>query len=870
MDQDTEATIDPFVQARITSLASALGGWDVILSKDAEDVEQVGEYILGDDALGCLKDLKKWLKLHDENMQRYDVACSIAKVNLVEGDLLPILAIPVTEEERGRWRIALACIELIAPLTWPLELHVDNSQRRDYCQATYLKTMQKSYARAILYSQQPILRNMIQIAFPSMAIPRRDRSSRDEAIIRIILYTLRNLVRLEYKNNRTDVITSFHKNGVFELLEIIAASIDEFESHDIVLLEILFYTLKDIEVSILDEQSTQPISELGQLLDIEKNNAKTRAKQMAPRHNRFGTNISIVTSENKRYTISGQAALAINDDILTDRLDATKKWRRPKTGFRQLLKDTIGRNVFLKPEARNYIRQFLSSYIASAFNIHFLHMCRAFEREDQRCLHLHKAMFLYVLGKILQIFEVTQSMDDIGLVGIAFEPRILILLSKFMREAYDLKQWFEVQQDLDCLKSILLIIRKMSDSDMTEVQEISYSVQANLFYEGSTLELVIQSVRYYRNQGIDYLNTITDVAYILLKSLERYAKSNDHIFIRSRRRMKDNPEHSDDNSDTESTEQLGERFQERAFEFTKFERQFINENCIITYFKFLQNYRELSPDQIKRVIAFFHRVFVKNHQRAIMYRMDICLLFCYMAHDKINFPSSNPVYNETMTFIRYYVSKLVQSLHDSPSLHVEILFSKIPGNDQLYFLDHGYEQIKDHVKPDGTVLNSEAVETESSLEEDIAAQLQKENDKKLLKGSKRIKSKSSKSLTEEELEERRKQKEIAEFEKARLIKSSALVHDSDDETDEEADAEFFAKEALLREQNRTRALLPIKSANVDITASSNNNLIMSEVMEQEKGLDKENFVEQPYSPVKSADTLKRITKRKIISDDESD
>lgn len=36
-----------------------------------------GGYSLGDDALACLKDLKKWLKLYDQKMNRFDVCSTL-------------------------------------------------------------------------------------------------------------------------------------------------------------------------------------------------------------------------------------------------------------------------------------------------------------------------------------------------------------------------------------------------------------------------------------------------------------------------------------------------------------------------------------------------------------------------------------------------------------------------------------------------------------------------------------------------------------------------------------------------------------------------------------------------------------------------
>ena len=66
---------------------------------------------MGDDALACLKDIKRWLKLYDDKLNRLDVARCLAEANLVNGDLLAILAAWREEaaEDKLRSKIALAC-----------------------------------------------------------------------------------------------------------------------------------------------------------------------------------------------------------------------------------------------------------------------------------------------------------------------------------------------------------------------------------------------------------------------------------------------------------------------------------------------------------------------------------------------------------------------------------------------------------------------------------------------------------------------------------------------------------------------------------------------------------------------------------------
>jgi replication fork protection complex subunit Tof1/Swi1 len=58
-----------------------------------------------------LRDLKRWLRLYDEKLNRLDVARVLAERNLVKGDLLEILAAWPEDatEDRVKSKIALAC-----------------------------------------------------------------------------------------------------------------------------------------------------------------------------------------------------------------------------------------------------------------------------------------------------------------------------------------------------------------------------------------------------------------------------------------------------------------------------------------------------------------------------------------------------------------------------------------------------------------------------------------------------------------------------------------------------------------------------------------------------------------------------------------
>jgi replication fork protection complex subunit Tof1/Swi1 len=155
--------------------------------------------VLGDDALACLRDLKKWLKFYDEKANRLDVARCLAESNLVGGDLLQILAAwpENATDDRLKSKIALACLELLVPLTWPLEKNPQNMTVNHHRHIPYLQMAHLGYKRSIInYDGARILHTAVRCALPSMAEAMGDRSTRDEGIIKLVLYFLRNIAMI--------------------------------------------------------------------------------------------------------------------------------------------------------------------------------------------------------------------------------------------------------------------------------------------------------------------------------------------------------------------------------------------------------------------------------------------------------------------------------------------------------------------------------------------------------------------------------------------------------------------------------------------------------------------------------------------------
>ena len=237
-------------------------------------------------------------------------------------------------------------MELLVPLTWPFEIDDTRMTVNHHTHMPYLQLAQVSYKRAILhYDVTKILRTAIRVALPSMAEERSERTSRDEGIIRLVLYFLRNIALIaqpqglpqeddEAEITRSVTIEAFHYQDVFNFLLTLSSGMgDEFALQDVMILETLFHLLKGIDAGKLfmeqDRLETKQMEEFRDILRKEKDMLAGYAKHAPTRHNRFGTMIWVKRDDEKVSTVSGQNVIGRADATLV-RLDKQKKWNKPK------------------------------------------------------------------------------------------------------------------------------------------------------------------------------------------------------------------------------------------------------------------------------------------------------------------------------------------------------------------------------------------------------------------------------------------------------------------------------------------------------------------------------------------------------------
>ena len=696
--------------------------------------------MLGDDALACLKDLKKWLKLHDEKANRLDVARCLAEANLVKGDILPILAAwPETAtEDKFKSKVALSCLELLVPLTWPIEKNDMQMTVNHHRHLPYLRLAQTSYKRAILeHETGTVLRTCVRIALPSIALPLSERSSRDEGIIKLLLYFCRNVAMISLPDNmlgkseqsevsRSATIEAFQSQEVLALILTMASNMgDDFNTQDTVILEVLFHLLKgiDVEKLFMDKKQLGDArgDELKSLLAKEADMHRGYAKDAPSRHNRFGTMIWVQRDgEGRHSTVSGQKSLKDGQQTL-DMMDKSKRWNKPKQqvkGADQAF-ERFDMPVPLSESAKLHLRSFVEEFLDSSFNPLFDQLRKAIERESDRVLEVHRQQYFYLISWFLEAervrrrrkaeiaknrrdkkLEETFEADSFALIASVLIQENFVLLNSFMQDRLDMKAWREVQAGMRCFTQILLIVQDMAESPVEEDQEIAENIQNRIFYEETTHDRIIAILRGYKDQGFGYLDTCTELSHVFLRMLERYSREHVDLQIRSRRRarktkkvqgkQRGDDSDQDDGSEMEDVREAERTIRERKFDFTRFAAKFMTQACVDTFVAFAKFYQDLDTEQLKRAHRFFYRVAFKHDLSVMLFRLDIIALFNKIIKGPEGLDRKDQMFKEWDELIRQVFKRLVKKFSERPELVFEILFSKI--NSTVYFLEYGHEK----------------------------------------------------------------------------------------------------------------------------------------------------------------------------------
>lgn len=662
-----------------------------------------------------------------------DVARCLHEANIIEGDLLPILATwpENAMDNKFKSRIALSCYEVMVPLTWPIEKDRERMTVNHHRHIPVLELAQVGYKRAVInFDAARILHTAVRIALPAMAMPIGDRTPRDQGIIKLVLFFLRNIAMIEPPANvkydgdesqisRSATVDAFSYQDIFMVLLTLASNMGEdFRTEDTTVMEIIYHLVKQVntEKLFMNEQqlSKARAGELSAMMSKEESMLKAYNRKGPTRHNRFGTMIWVKRDDGKMSSLSGQDALA-DANTRNQKIDGSKTFR-PSRRTRKADKDEadLGLPVKLNSRANDQLRSFVEEFLDSGFNPLFAHVRKTMDREAPHLMQSHRRQFFYLVAWFLEAERVrrkskkqskTKSAEEVSsfnLVAGVLNQEMFITLNKALHEAFEYKDWAELTAVMRCFTQILLTVSEMTTSGSEDDEEIAENVLSRLFYEESTHDLIANIIKSYKDQGFNYLDAATELVHHFLRILEGYAKQNTDMQVRSRRRTRRKKKAAqqeaggedmvvDENDGSEDDEASAERTsKERKFNFHKFASNFTPQGVVDTFVKFTKFYRDMNETQLKRCHRYFYRVAFKQEMSVMLYRIDIIHLFYNMIKGPAALEKTSGIYKEWEELVKQILRKCFKKMEERPELIVELLFSKLSST--AFFLEYGYER----------------------------------------------------------------------------------------------------------------------------------------------------------------------------------
>lgn len=534
-------------QNHIESVCNAVGGW--VKSADLDDV-----FVLGDEALGCLKDIKRFLRYDESNKTRH---CHLA---IGKSRLVPQALIPILQNHQHKTKLIGAVVELLTPLTWPLEIlseadYVELAPQVDYLQ---------EYKEAFL--QPGALSGVLNLVVSLMQVEYRDRKERDNGLIRLSLLLFRNLLSIpdaptsstsaaistaKRATMQERLLVQFDQEDILGLLLALAGSAHEHQYADfrLTLLHIFCLIFEQRDASALYwgleypekltfEQAPQP----GVAKELKRK--KLLQERISTRHSRFGGTTTMQFNDGNRINVHSQnAALMSLDTVLDTRKKQLPYRRKPVISTTELCRQVSLQQAFpvFQKVATTLISHCFSPLIAS--------LKREIELESGAILSDDVTRFFEFVSFLLEYQrlayvnatnEEQRLLFDFDSIACLFNVKGLLFIIRHMRDALESKLHAKLFASANCLRHFLSSLLVLSPDFQGERGFAAQNMLSNLYYEKTHADLLLQLVKVPNEKlrSREFVTTTVHLVFIFLKLLERYSTLKTSIFMRRRKTVR--------------------------------------------------------------------------------------------------------------------------------------------------------------------------------------------------------------------------------------------------------------------------------------------------------------------------------------------
>lgn len=759
-------TVSPeqqLIKAHISVLVTALGG------PDHTSTQTPVPYKLGLDALACLKDIKRWIRAVDETKRVYDVALACHESKLMV-DLVTIAsqwerqsAAKQVKNPKQMERIVIACLELMVLLTWPLVYDNELSPLQKLQFAALRKAQLADKKLILQFAMGLTLKAMIRLVLPIMTKDRFDRENKDNALVRLVLFLIRNILFIQpghnslgsKNDNRTvlddllpenvspedismnAVIPTFKKNKVFLfLLTMTTALGSDFNKQMFgpISLECIYLITKGVRTSDLlqiGKHAPQPTSkatpadielinpkvvpssnstalmQLKDLLNAESKKKQIQMQFLSTRHGRFGSLVSLRNEQNvTSMVISGQEALYSSAAAL-DRLDKAKSWKIPSRVKYDSDDYVSGTITYLNVTSSALLRLFVEDLLAAGCINNLVYSVASVLSSlldttspyDRAVYFLTQSWFLKYKrdrNKLQKSIDLNDQLfsDPLGFgsIGSMLGDLNFRLMVQYFQDSCSGKDWNSIHVFLVCFNEFLLVAHSLfnqptkpqaeetlftEEDDEPSNEEIEKEmaevIVRKLFASSIFLDDLARIPETASKHSPSYLRKTMEVVDIVFRTFESFSNQDIQIYIKSSKKNQRSTPEFDDDEETDEMEAARRAIRNRKLDFGVFQRKFFRKTTVSSYISFLSLYEDLSQEEIKMALTFFHRLFVVHRDYISLMRLD----FMYLLNKLSNFlPKKSSIKSQVDDFVYYFMKKF-KVLYLRFPVPIELLFPEI-------------------------------------------------------------------------------------------------------------------------------------------------------------------------------------------------
>ncbi|RKP15388.1 timeless protein-domain-containing protein [Piptocephalis cylindrospora] len=564
-DEGNPSLLDPILEDHILSICTALGG------PELDEVTGKESYALGDECLDCLKDLKRFLR-EDDQLPDKPLLRTLGNWKMVQTDLLPIflLSAPCQSKEQG-W-LAGACVELLVPLTWPIDARIPHYVER----------------RALLWKLKELflgpgaLPALFHILMKRLAIPARERTAREGALLRLTLTLLRNLLAIpdplvsaldgasrevqERGRMQERLILSLSRTRILQLLLTMASSCRNMEIRSLkgLVLECCLLVIQStdprslrsrVRASTVGKGRDNPEQALSQserykgvravMEEVEKEeggvlggfSAQVISTKMprTTRHARFGGALEVALPDGRHLPLLQQARGNVSFDT---QMHPRKKTLPVRTVTKSSL--AIPPSRTLGAEASKCLMETLDGFLQSCFNEIIPLRLAELERETleledglERDHLIWSSIVDLCLSYLLSKDPKDLSEGDLLNISSVMTKEAFRYVGKRMMISLDEKRLDELYSSVGAYRSMLLAICHLSDLPGSErCHQVAQNLQDKLFYEKTTLDFLKVLCDYPGFTDPRYLDRLFELVHISIHLLENYVHTKTEMYVR--------------------------------------------------------------------------------------------------------------------------------------------------------------------------------------------------------------------------------------------------------------------------------------------------------------------------------------------------